>query len=130
MVGTILLVLSQNFDDMLFLSCQVILEEAGNDIIVASIDKGTAKGSDTSVMTVSLKEALTQNLSYVALIVIGGSGIDEWDDLIRTMLDFQGNNKLIGLNSSVEKLLGHLNIEIEHTQAITKLNCQYFDQKE
>ncbi|MHA2403345.1 MAG: hypothetical protein ACXADH_10180, partial [Candidatus Kariarchaeaceae archaeon] len=73
MTGTILLVVTNGFNDMAFLSCQVILEERGNDIIVVSENAGTVRGTDTSVMAVSLEDALSQDETYICIVVTGGS---------------------------------------------------------
>ena len=43
----ILLVLTDDFDDMMFVSSQVILEEHGHDIIICAKNNGIAKGKNS-----------------------------------------------------------------------------------
>jgi putative intracellular protease/amidase len=97
MTGTLLLVVTNGFNDMAFLSCQVILEERGNDIIVVSENAGTVRGTDTSVMAVSLEDALSQDEAYICIIVTGGSGILQWELLKDTVNSFTQAGKVVGL---------------------------------
>lgn len=96
MASTILLLLTEGFDDMAYLSNQVILEEAGNDVITASRSSGAIKGKTSSVMTVSMEEALSQDISYKALILIGGNTLSSVPELSETITQFKDGNKIIG----------------------------------
>jgi putative intracellular protease/amidase len=95
MVGTIILVLSEGFDDMAFLSCQVILEESNYDVIVTSEEGGAIKGEDSSVISVSFDEAFSQNIDYSGLIIVGGRNI-EWNRLDDTLRSYKDLGKKIG----------------------------------
>ncbi|MHA2503422.1 MAG: DJ-1 family glyoxalase III, partial [Candidatus Kariarchaeaceae archaeon] len=70
MVGTVLLILSEGFDDMAFLANQVILEEAGNDVITASSSGGAVKGLDSSVMTVKFQDAIQHDVQFDAIVLV------------------------------------------------------------
>jgi putative intracellular protease/amidase len=97
MTGTILLVVTNGFNDMAFLSCQVILEERGNDIIVVSENAGTVRGTDTSVMAVSLEDALSQDETYICIVVTGGSNLLQWELLKDPVNAFTQAGKVVGL---------------------------------
>lgn len=105
MANTILLLLTEGFDDMAYLSNQVILEEAGNDVITASHSSGAIKGATSSVMTVSIDEALSQDISYKALILIGGDNLTDIPNLVDIITQFKKDNKIIGaIGSGVDVL--------------------------
>lgn len=110
MAGTILLVITEGFNDMAFLSCQVILEEQGNDVIITSKKNGTSKGGDTSVITVSLSEALDQNEEYAGLIIVGSNDLSGWDTLESTLKSFYLDNKVIGIIGNAVDLLPKVGI--------------------
>ena len=95
MVGTILLALSEGFDDMAFLSCQVILEENSYDVIISSSEGGAIKGIDSSVISVTLDEALSQKINYSGIILVGGKNL-EWERLRETIRSYENMNKKIG----------------------------------
>ena len=96
MSGVLLIVLNEGFDDMSLLACQVILEENGNDVIISSKVNGTIKGDDSSVITVSLEEALNQGEDYKGIIVIGGNDLNGWSLLDECITKMHGEKKIIG----------------------------------
>ncbi|MCE7736229.1 MAG: hypothetical protein GPJ54_15210 [Candidatus Heimdallarchaeota archaeon] len=100
MVESVLLVLTEKFDDMMFLASQVILEEQGIDVLICSTNNGIAKGQDTSVMTVALSEAMDQEMDYAGIILIHGSDLSNWNFLIETLNNFNAEGKIIGFTSS------------------------------
>ena len=106
MAGTILLVLTKGFNDMAFLSNQVLLEEANHDVIICSKTNDAIKGQESSVMTVSLSEALNQNVNYSAMVVIGGKDLENWSFLGEVINKFHREKKLIGAigNDSIQAL--------------------------
>ena len=106
MVETILLVLTEGFNDLIFLTCQVILEENGNDVIIVSKMNGACKGEDTSVITVSLDDALKQNEYYSAIVAVGGNNITNWDLLEKTVQSFHKEKRILGLVGSTIDFLG------------------------
>jgi hypothetical protein len=110
-VKSILLVLTENFDDMMFLTSQVILEEKGYDVIICSIKNGTAKGQDSSVMTVALSEAINQREEYDAIVLVDGSDFSNWDLLTQTLDDFNTSHKVIGFTPSSKMLVERLNFD-------------------
>jgi len=95
MVGTILLILTEGYDDMAYLSSQVILEEAGNDVISASPQGGALKGETSSVMTVTIEEALSQEINYIALVIVGGSKLATIPNLSTIVSQFNTDGKVI-----------------------------------
>lgn len=105
MVVSVLLVLTENFDDMMFLASQVILEEHGFDTLICSIENGTAKGQDSSVMTIALDEVISQKVDYGGIILIHGSNFENWPLLNEVLDDLNFKNKLIGFSSSSLKLI-------------------------
>lgn len=111
MSGIILLVVEEGFDDMSLLTCQVILEENGNDIIICSKEAGAVKGEESSVMTVDLSEAITQNINYDAIIVLGGASTGKWELLSSTLVKFENESKLIGAISNGIEQLKHAGID-------------------
>jgi hypothetical protein len=115
MVKSILIVLTENFDDMMFLSSQVILEELGHDIIICSRENGTAKGENSSVMTVALSEALKQNEEYSGIILIDGSNFSDWELLNNALNQFNSQNKIIGFSIKSKSLLAKMGFEINQT---------------
>lgn len=129
MHGTVLLVLTNKFDDMAFLTSQVILEENSYDVIIASKESGTCKGVDTSLMTVSLEDALNQSIQYSGLILVGGEGIQDWPLLNQTIQNFTEMSKPIGaITHTISLLPNHSQIRervsgsITHFQNILFLN--------
>ena len=88
MLDRILLVLTEGFDDYAFLSCQVILEENNFDIIISSKINGTVKGVDSSVITVSLSEVISENINFKGIILVGGNDMNNWDELDKIIGDF------------------------------------------
>ena len=104
MVGTILLVLSDGFDDMAFLSCQVVMEENNYDVIVASKEGGAIKGMDSSVISVSFDEALSQKINYLGLVLVGGKNL-EWKSLDETIRFYKNSGKKIGAIAEGTKIL-------------------------
>jgi len=105
MAGTVLLVITEGFDDMAYLSNQVILEEAGNDVIPVSGESGALKGETSSVMTVSISDALSQDIPYVAMILIGGNGLQNINELEAMVTEFHQDGKIIGaIGSGIEIL--------------------------
>ena len=110
MPGTVLLVLTNKFDDMAFLTSQVILEENSFDVIIASKERGTCRGVDTSLMTVSLEDALNQSIQYSGLILVGGEGMEDWDLLNQTILNFTELSKPIGVITDTVSLLPNYSI--------------------
>ncbi|MHA2252005.1 MAG: DJ-1/PfpI family protein [Candidatus Kariarchaeaceae archaeon] len=122
MVGTILLVLTEGFNDLIFLSCQVILEENGNDVIIVSKMNGACKGEDSSVITVSLDDALKQNEYYSAIVVVGGNNITNWEVLEKTIQNFHQEKRILGFVGETIDLLGTNNTLIsEFTNIIHML---------
>lgn len=96
MTGTVLLVLNEGFDDFAFLSCQVIFEENNKDVIIASKDAGTIKGIDSSVITVALNDALSQEIGYSGFVLIGGEHLEGWDDLEKVIREMSGKGQTCG----------------------------------
>ena len=96
MLDRILLVLTEGFDDYAFLSCQVILEENNFDIIISSKVNGTIKGVDSSVMTVSLSEVISEEIDFKGVILVGGNDMNNWDELDKIIGDFYNFKKVIG----------------------------------
>ncbi len=113
MIGTVLLVLNEGFDDFAFLSCQVIFEEHNFDIIIASIKNSTCKGIDNSVITVSLEEALRQNIDYRAIVIVGGKNLENWELLENVINEFKSNNKAIGGIKEGVKIIKKILPEVE-----------------
>lgn len=111
---SILLVITENFDDMMFLSAQVILEEFGHDVIICSHNNGTAKGENSSVMTVALSEALDQKEDYAGIILIEGSDLLNWDSLKSVLNQFNTENKVIAFSESSKDLMISIGIETNH----------------
>lgn len=105
MTGTVLLILTTNFDDMAFLSCQVILEENSFDVIVASKERGTCRGGETSLMTVALEDALNQDIEYLGLVLIGGDDFTNWELVKQTVNEFQTKNLWIGSVTNTQNLI-------------------------
>lgn len=107
MVGTILLVLSEGFDDMAFLSCQVIMEENSYDVIVSSSEGGAIKGTDSSVISVAFDEALSQEINYSGIILIGGKNL-EWGRLGEEIRSYENTGKKIGAIAEGTNVLKNL----------------------
>ena len=114
MVGTILLVLSEGFNDMAFLSCQVILEESNYDVIVTSNEGGAIKGEDSSVISVSFDEALSQKIDYSGLVLVGGKNL-EWNKLSETIRSYKDLGKKIGAIAEGTNILQGLFSNINHS---------------
>ncbi|MDH5400864.1 MAG: DJ-1/PfpI family protein [Candidatus Heimdallarchaeota archaeon] len=93
---TILLVLEEGFNDLSFLTIQTLLEENSHDIIISSSKSDAIKGIESSVMTVSLDDALNHEIDYKAIILVGGNSLNNWDLLNETLKKFSNENKLIG----------------------------------
>lgn len=100
MVESVLIVLTEKFDDMMFLASQVILEEQGVDVLICSTGNGIAKGQDTSVMTVALSEAINQETDYAGIILIHGSDFTNWNFLNEVLDNFNARLKIIGFTPS------------------------------
>lgn len=116
MIKPILLVLTERFDDMMFVSLQVILEELGHDVIICSRENGTAKGENSSVMTVALSEALDQNEEYSAIILIDGSDFSDWEFLNNVIIQFISLNKIIGFSVTSKVLLAKMGFNVNQTE--------------
>ena len=115
MVGSVLLVITENFDDMMFLSSQVILEEQGVEVLICSIENGIAKGQDSSVMTVALSEALEQQIDYAGIILVHGSNFTNWN-LVKDVLDnFYAKEKIIGFTSSSLDLVKNYQFDFQNS---------------
>lgn len=114
MIESVLLVLTEKFDDMMFLASQVILEEQGIDVIICSTDNGIAKGQDTSVMTVALSEALDQDVDYAGIILIHGSDFTNWQFLNEVLDNFNANNKTIGFTPSSLDLVKNFDFDFNN----------------
>lgn len=122
-MGTsVLLVLSENYDDMAFLSCQVILEENGHDVIISSKDRGTIKGETSSVIAVSLNTALDQQIDYSALILILSENAEIYNELIDTIKLFNSNSKFIVSVFSSIKALELADISINSDNELNEKN--------
>ncbi len=109
---SILLILTENFDDMMFLSAQVILEEYGHDVIICSHHNGTAKGKNSSVMTVALSDALDQKEEYAGIVLIEGSDLSNWETLKNVLNQFNSENKVIAFSVSSKDLIDSIGLEI------------------
>jgi len=120
MPGTVLLVISEGFDDMAFLANQVILEEAGNDVIPTSRDGGAVKGESSSAMTVKFKDALDQNHEYHALIVAGGNNLHSLDGLSAEIQNFLKAEKYVGLIGTGMSLLNRGDYELSKDDKIVE----------
>ena len=105
MVGTVLLVVSEGFHDMAFLANQVILEEAGNDVIPISNNGGAVKGDSSSVMTVRFDEALKQTQDYRAIIIAGGNHLASIEGLQEEIMKYLQEGKFVGLIGTAIALL-------------------------
>ncbi len=118
MSDIVLFVLDEGFDDMSLLSCQVILEENGYDIIISARKSGAIKGEESSVIVVSLDDALNQNIDYKGLIIIGGAKLNEWVLLDNLIQKLYNSGKIIGgLNNGIN-LLTSLGKNISTTNQI------------
>ena len=132
MTKSVLLVLTDNFDDMMFLTSQVILVEHGVDVLVCSIENGTAKGENSSVMTVALSEAIKQQIDYDGIIMIHGSDFTNWDFLYGVLDKFNANRKLIGFTYSSIDLIRkyHSNLYKSNKGVNTHNNLVYLSDLE
>lgn len=120
MPGTVLLVLTEGFQDMALISNQVILEESNNDVIIASRSNSAIKGQESSVMTVSLQEAMEQDMEYAALLIIGGNSISGWSELHQVVTQFQSRSAILAAVSSGIDVLVEAGIteEVSHDGTI------------
>ena len=113
MVGTILLFVTEGYDDMAYLSTQVILEEAGNDVISVSPDGGALKGETSSVMTVPLEEAISQNINYAAIVLVGGNQILDNSSIKNLVSNHLTTDSIIAALDTGVDLLHSLHIDQE-----------------
>lgn len=115
MTHSVLLVLNENFDDMMFLTSQVVLEENDCDVIICSDESKTVKGETSSVMTVSLENALKQDVEYDAIVVVGGNNLTNWDLLKQTVGEFHNKGKLVATISEMMPLLSSTNASLTNS---------------
>lgn len=113
MVGTILLALTEGFNDMAVLANQVMLSENNYDVIISSKENTAVKGEDSSVLAISLDEALSHGVNYTALVVVGGNNIEGWESLSKLAAEMIASQKIVGALGSGITLIENLGLDVE-----------------
>jgi putative intracellular protease/amidase len=113
MVGTILLALTEGFNDMALLANQVMLSENNFDVIISSTMNSAIKGEDSSVLAITLEEALSHGVDYNAVIVVGGNDIEQWDELFNFVSEMVASQKIVGALGTGIKVIEKIGGDVE-----------------